>query len=56
LNPEGRICDGASVFYANAIAAHIFAHEPSSHGDYCEAYEYAKTISELLALIFNDRS
>jgi ATP citrate (pro-S)-lyase len=48
----------ASVFYANAIAAHRFTHKPSSHGDYCGApsegqtYEYAKTIGELLASIF----
>ena len=43
---------GASVVYADAIAAAGFAHELANYGEYSGApsegqtYEYAKTISE----------
>lgn len=49
---------GASVVYSDAIAAHGFAHELANYGEYSGAptegqtYEYAKTISELISLIF----
>ncbi|PCH45006.1 ATP-citrate synthase [Wolfiporia cocos MD-104 SS10] len=59
LNPEGRIWTmvaggGASVVYADAIAAHGFAHELANYGEYSGAptegqtYEYAKTIIDLI--------
>jgi ATP citrate (pro-S)-lyase len=55
LDPKGRIWTmvaggGASVVYADAIAAHGFAHELANYGEYSGAptesqtYEYAKTI------------
>lgn len=59
LNPEGRIWTmvaggGASVVYADAIAAHGFADELANYGEYSGAptegqtYEYAKTIIDLI--------
>ncbi|CCM06504.1 uncharacterized protein FIBRA_08774 [Fibroporia radiculosa] len=59
LNAEGRIWTmvaggGASVVYADAIAAHGFAHELANYGEYSGAptegqtYEYAKTIIDLI--------
>ena len=50
---------GASVVYSDAIAAHGFAHELANYGEYSGAPsedEYAKTISEFFAPIFNDCS
>jgi ATP citrate (pro-S)-lyase len=53
---------GASVVYSDAIAAHGFAYELADYGEYSGApsesqtYEYAKTISEVFAPIFNDCS
>ncbi|KAI8901441.1 citrate synthase-like protein [Globomyces pollinis-pini] len=59
LNPEGRIWTmvaggGASVVYADAIAAHGYTHELANYGEYSGApsesqtYEYAKTILDLM--------
>ena len=48
---------GASVVYADAIAAAGFAHELANYGEYSGApsegqtYEYAKTIRELLSCL-----
>ncbi|KZV68350.1 ATP-citrate synthase [Peniophora sp. CONT] len=59
LNAEGRVWTmvaggGASVVYADAIAAHGYAHELANYGEYSGAptegqtYEYAKTIIDLI--------
>ncbi|KAF9220834.1 ATP-citrate synthase [Gyrodon lividus] len=59
LNPNARIWTmvaggGASVVYADAIAAAGFAHELANYGEYSGAptegqtYEYAKTILDLI--------
>ncbi|KIY48395.1 ATP-citrate synthase [Fistulina hepatica ATCC 64428] len=59
LNASGRVWTmvaggGASVVYADAIAAHGFAHELANYGEYSGAptegqtYEYAKTILDLM--------
>ncbi|KIK80546.1 hypothetical protein PAXRUDRAFT_36161 [Paxillus rubicundulus Ve08.2h10] len=59
LNPEARIWTmvaggGASVVYADAIAAAGFAHELANYGEYSGAptegqtFEYAKTILDLI--------
>ncbi|PVU91746.1 hypothetical protein BB561_004233 [Smittium simulii] len=59
LNKNGRIWTmvaggGASVVYADAIAAYDFAHELANYGEYSgapsetQSYEYAKTILELM--------
>lgn len=59
LNPAGRIWTmvaggGASVVYADAIAAHGFAHELADYGEYSGAptetqtYEYASTMLDLM--------
>ncbi|KAI9343412.1 citrate synthase-like protein [Zopfochytrium polystomum] len=59
LNPAGRIWTmvaggGASVVYADAIAAHGFADELANYGEYSGApsesqtYEYGKTILDLM--------
>jgi ATP citrate (pro-S)-lyase len=59
LNPNGRIWTmvaggGASVVYADAIAAHGFTSELANYGEYSGApsesqtYEYAKTILDLM--------
>ncbi|PVZ98694.1 hypothetical protein BB558_005297 [Smittium angustum] len=59
LNKDGRIWTmvaggGASVVYADAIAAYGFAHELANYGEYSgapsetQSYEYAKTILELM--------
>lgn len=59
LNPHGRIWTmvaggGASVVYADAIAAHGYTSELANYGEYSGApsesqtYEYAKTILDLM--------
>lgn len=59
LNATGRIWTmvaggGASVVYADAIAAHGFAHELANYGEYSGAptetqtYEYASTLLDLM--------
>ncbi len=59
LNPKGRIWTlvaggGASVVYADAIAAYGYAHELANYGEYSGApsesqtYEYAKTVLDLM--------
>ena len=59
LNPEGRIWTlvaggGASVVYADAIAANGFSDDLANYGEYSGApsetqtYEYAKTVFELM--------
>ena len=59
LNPKGRIWTlvaggGASVVYADAIAANGFADDLANYGEYSGApsegqtYEYAKTVFELM--------
>lgn len=50
---------GASVVYADAIAAAGFAHELANYGEYSGApsegqtYEYAKTIREFAVAVYN---
>ncbi|OMJ14484.1 ATP-citrate synthase [Smittium culicis] len=59
LNKDGRIWTmvaggGASVVYADAIAAYGFAHELANYGEYSgapsetQSYDYAKTILDLM--------
>jgi ATP citrate (pro-S)-lyase len=53
------VASGASVVYSDAIAAHGFAYELADYSgapSESQMYEYAKTISEAFAPIFNDCS